>query len=620
MPGKPTNQAWRAAITIALALALAPSTAQAACEQPGELAQAGEAILAKNRCILEAKPGDQENCAEIAIPACADELQGIAEDLIFSGSLPLSRSRSVARCQRTKARSLARFLARRTREVAAGVRTARAARGVARRIVGSCAGLRLQDADPKSLPTEFAGDCQVRTGSRLDAQRTAHCLRATLERAIQEASPTPQPPNVILIITDDQRHDTLDAMPETLDRLASRGTSFRNAFSTHPICGPARATILTGLDSPQHGVYSNGHGFAMDHGLALGPRLSDAGYRTGLFGKYIHAASSTDQPPAGWDDWHELHDAAAVFYGFSLNQNGTLRNFSGDLYATDVLARLLVGFVRNNIAEPFLAVFAPGAPHAPATPAQRPEGAFAGIAPHRPGNFRETATHLKPGWVNLLRSIAEAGGSPVAELDAFREMQLESLLAVDEAIARIDETLERAGVADNTVVIFTSDQGIHWGEHWSHHKFSAYEESIRVPLLIRYPNEAPRGTQRDALVAHTDLVPTILDFAGIETADTLDGTSLREAIRTGDHDREIIAMESSGGIITPRSRSLRTDRWKWIETLRNRDSRIVWRELYDLEADPGELRNLANRPAYRTLRENLSAQLEALVPLPPPRG
>lgn len=603
---------------LALFVILLPSLGEAACRTPSRLVRAGEVIDRQIACDPALTPPKPGVCERATVPACAHKLYQASRGFAFGDGARTAATPRIAHCERTMAVSITHLVVSRTREFADGERRSRAARGFLRRSVDACDGLPVRDGDAASLPTDFAGSCQAVDDGRLQAEPTMRCIRATLEAAIEDAAPTPQPPNVVLIITDDQRHDTLGWMPETLSRVGARGISFRNAFSTHPICGPARATILTGLDSPQHGVYSNGHGDALDQSATLGAALSAAGYRTALFGKYLHAASARSEPPPGWDVWQELNDANAVFYGFSLNENGTSRLYPDKAYATDLLGRRLSSFIRRSSDKPFLAVFAPGAPHGPAHPAHRHRGAFAGIEPHRPANFRESDTRLKPWWVHLLRESLESHRDDASRLDRFRERQLESLLSVDEAVAHIDNTLERLGVHDNTIVIFTSDQGLHWGEHWSGAKFSAYEESIRVPLLVRYPKRAPRPASEEAMVAHTDLVPTILDFAGVESTIERDGSSLRQVMQGGRHARTMIAVESSGGYFTWPSRSLRTERWKWIES-QPRGGRAQWRELYDLQNDPFELHNLALLPQHTLLGEWLSLLLAERIP-PPARG
>ncbi|MFP6663019.1 MAG: sulfatase [Deltaproteobacteria bacterium] len=608
----------RPLLLIALVSLLAASWATPAeagrCTTNASLERAGATIAREIHCAGQAvlKGEEAGACQAATVPACAQEALAQALEIVFGpGALPNGSGwpRAARFCQHTLVRESVRFFSGRTRERLKGRRGTRSGRGF-RRVVDACDNLSIAAENNFTTPTRLAGVCLQTQGEQTDGPATAGCIRGSLEAIIDDLAPEPLAPNVILIITDDQRQDSLQFLPITLQSIAARGVSFSNAFSTHPICGPARATLLSGLDTRRHRVFGNGNGANFDESETLATWLSAAGYRTGLFGKYLHAASSRPEPPPGWDVWRELNDLGAFYFGFSLNVDGETYIYDDTAYSTDVLAAQLTRFVRRNRQAKFFAVYSPTAGHAPFTPANRHIGAFAGLAPWRPTNFRETDTSGKPGWVRLL----QAGGPESTDhLDQIRRDQLGSLLPVDDAVRRIDRTLERLGLFDNTVVIFTSDQGYHWGEHWSNTKFSAYEESIRIPLLMRYPRRWAKAREEESLVANTDLAPTIAALAGVPYPADLDGSSLLGLLAGTGVPRSEVFIESSGGWITAPSRSIRTPRWKLIRSSR-RISALEFTELYDLENDPGELLNLSGLPGYETIELELENALNETLP------
>ncbi len=308
-----------------------------------------------------------------------------------------------------------------------------------------------------------------------------------------------QPPNIILINTDDQRSDTLDVMSYTMDHLVEEGTTFSNSFVTTALCCPSRASLFKGqyahntgvwFTTPPTGGYEN-----FDDSETVATILQDAGYRTGLVGKYINgynrAVRDSDDPanahiPAGWDDWQAL--IQNNYYNYTMSENGPVRSFGQrpEDYQTDVLAAKANDFIfasEANDDQPFFLYFAPLAPHrkSPTTPAPRHKGALDGIAPFRPPSFDEPDISDKTSWI---KDLAPLTARHIDYIDQERQLQLETLLAVDEAIAGMMQALEANNEHDNTVILFTSDNGIHLGEHRFSGKLTSYEESIRVPLVV----------------------------------------------------------------------------------------------------------------------------------------
>ena len=419
------------------------------------------------------------------------------------------------------------------------------------------------------------------------------------------------PPNVVVILTDDQRSDTLSAMPTVQSELVGKGVTFTNAFVVNPLCCPSRASILTGLYSHSTGVYTNGGLSNFNDGSTLATWLRRAGYRTGFFGKYLNSYRGTFVPP-GWDSWAAFTPAnVANFFDYALNVDGTIVEYGSEPgeYSTDVLAASVEQFIRTNPDAPFFAVYAPYAPHLPATPAPRHRNRFPGLAPWRPPSYDEPDVSDKPAWLRAYPALPTP-----AQLDAFRRSQLQSLLSVDEAVAGILSTLEDTGVLEDTLIAFTSDNGLFWGEHRLTGKQAPYEESIRVPLVIRYDRaaSAPRTEVRPAL--NVDLAPTIASYA--QTPRATDGRSLRALIEGRPSAwRQYFLVE---GRQTGPNRSIPS-------YCAIRGSRFVYvaygtreEELYDLAVDPGQLVNLARGPGERQRLVTMRRRLLELCSPPPP--
>jgi N-acetylglucosamine-6-sulfatase len=432
------------------------------------------------------------------------------------------------------------------------------------------------------------------------------------------ASAQDLPPDIVLIVTDDQRFDTQWAMPALSDLLVARGVSFPDAFVVNPLCCPSRASILTGNYSHTHRVYRQAPPFGrfewFDDRSTLATWLHDAGYRTGLFGKYLdgyqHAALTGYVPP-GWDRWVAFVRSAQV--GYTLTIDGVPHGFGegASEHATEVLADEAVAFVEEATGPLFLEL-ATSAPHAPAIPSPGDETAFGGLSPARPPSFDEADVSDKPGWVRTLPRLTP---SQEAAIDAFRANQYRSLLGVDRALGEIVDALERAGRLENALIVFTSDNGISHGEHRWTKKEAPYEEAIRVPLLMRWDAAgwAPGTELPGVLALNIDLAPTIAEAAGVPHPPT-DGVSLLPVL-AGDRtsmrsDFLIEHMEGTNPI--PTYCAVRSERWTYVRYTTGEE------ELYDLASDPFELENLAGTLSARSVLEDRRARLRALCsPVPP---
>lgn len=419
----------------------------------------------------------------------------------------------------------------------------------------------------------------------------------------------------MLIVTDDQRWDTLWAMPIVKRDLVARGVSFPDAFVVNPLCCPSRASILTGNYSHTTGVYRQAPPFGraewFDDSSTIATRLDAAGYTTGLFGKYLdgyqHAAVTGVVPP-GWDRWVAFVHSG--YYDYTLTFDGRLRSYgtAPNEYSTAVLVEEAVDFVEGTDGPLFLEL-ALAAPHAPALPAQEDEFAFTDLEPVRPPSFNEPDVADKPGWV---RDLPLLDSSAEDTIDQFHRRQLSALASVDRAVGDLLEALERAGRLENALIVFTSDNGIHHGEHRWTRKESPYEESIRVPLVVRWdaagwavPATLP------ALALNIDLAPTMADAAGIPLE--ADGESLLPVLAGRDVGRDEFLIEHMEGTNpVPTFCAVRTRAWKYVRYATDEE------ELYDLVSDPFELENVASDPRRSASLDDLRGRLgELCVPTPP---
>lgn len=313
--------------------------------------------------------------------------------------------------------------------------------------------------------------------------------------------------------------------------------------------------------------------------------------------------------PDAWTTWQIFTGRTGRYFDYELNIDGKWVTMGGEEedYSTDYLAREAIRFVRENRERPFFVMYAPFAPHEPARPAPRHVGALAGLAPYRPPNFQEEDLSGKPAWLRYFRAVV---APPPDANDALRISQLESLLAVDQAVGELSRVLDELGLTDNTVVLYLSDNGLQWGSHWWPAKWTPYEESIRVPFVLRHPRRFPLARESDELVLNIDIAPTLMAAAGL-AAPPADGRDILPVLEGSEPGRDDFLIESFTQYFVSPHRGIRTRRWKYVVT-------GATPELYDLEADPYELHNLADDPAYAAVRAELALRT-LLLRLAPPR-
>ena len=431
-------------------------------------------------------------------------------------------------------------------------------------------------------------------------------ISADLRRAAAQTASTR--PNIVFILTDDMRKDDLGYMPKTRSLLGGRGMSFENAFVSNALCAPSRATIMRGQYSHGNGVWSNSENDSPSTDAGgwqayrqkgneadnVATRLHGAGYRTGLFGKYINRYANTSDKPRGWDRWFAASAPGSPrYFNYNINDNGTRRHYGTNYrdYATDVLSRTTNSFIKNSAPrrQPFFAYVAPIAPHAPATPAPRDVHTYDGLKAPRSPSFDEKDVSDKPPWIRRLPRLAR---DEVTAIDFRHERRVESLQAVDDLVRGVVDSLGASGEARNTYIFFTSDNGFHEGEHRVRkEKWRPYEEDISVPLLVRGPG-VKAGTVTRKMALNTDYLPTFTDLARTRTPSYADGRSLEPVLHGSVTKwRSAVLLEAAASRYSPSYGGVRTIRIgntperKYVEYA----GRV--RELYGLDLDPYERTN-----------------------------
>jgi len=438
-------------------------------------------------------------------------------------------------------------------------------------------------------------------------------------------------PNFVFVLIDDQ---AWNAMGHTgrfpflktphMDRLAREGASFENAFVTTSLCSPSRASFLTGCHAHRHGVRTNEKRDPDPELETFPQRLQRAGYETAFVGKWHMKPAANPRP--GFDYWLSFR-GQGEYVNPKLNENG--RDFQQEGYMTDLLTGYATRWLERPRHKPFCLLLWHKAVHGPFTPAPRHAEAFPEATLPKPPNF-DDAFEDKPKW---LRRIKTYGGRrddvlksedkeipdalPPAEWHGGQKHQLDylrALLAVDESIGAVLATLEKQGTLDDTVVVFSSDNGYFLGEHRSGDKRLMYEESIRIPLIVRCPALAAPGARLEPMALNIDVAPTILDLAGARPPRTIQGRSLVPLLgnaRAPWRDSFLYAYYQENWLPgIPTMLGVRSQRFKYIHYPNLPDDVD---ELYDLERDPHELRNLVADPAHAPTLDRMQAELKRLL-------
>ncbi len=467
---------------------------------------------------------------------------------------------------------------------------------------------------------------------RATAALRAGCLAAVLLGALASHAADSRP-NMVVVLVDDLRWDDVGfgghpfSRTPHLDRIAREGVRFENAFATTPLCSPSRATILTGLYAHTHGITDNTDRSPASHQLVTFPLLlQKAGYDTAFVGKWHMGNDPSPRP--GFNYWACLKGQGTTMDA-PLNVNGKLVQTSG--YVTDMLTERALEFLRQPRTKPFILYLSHKALH-PETvqhadgslsdpkastfiPAKRHQGLYADEdVPRRPNALGRPEG--KPALAQSLPGLEplgpDTGSSDKTILDRLR-----MLASVDDSTGALLEALEASGELDRTVFVVMSDHGYFYGEHGlSVERRLAYEEAIRIPLAVRYPAGIKEVNSRRVQVVLTiDLAPTLLELGGAPAPANLQGKSLVNLLRQdGPEIRDSFLIEYYTDTVFPRVHNMgyqavRTNDWKYIHYLHlpNAD------ELYDLNRDPYEMRNLAANPRARERLDAMKAELARLV-------
>ena len=431
-------------------------------------------------------------------------------------------------------------------------------------------------------------------------------------------------PNIVLILTDDQRWDSMWAMPQTVSLLGDHGVTFDQSFVVNPVCCPSRTTILTGEWSGATGVWTNtGHHGGFKHfndGSTIAVWLHNAGYQTALMGKYLNGYTDPHASyiPPGWDQWDAFtsNGGQGNYFNYDLDENGTVTHYGSDAsdYSTDVLAGDADQFIRGaEPSRPLFLYLATRAPHQKAVAAPRDKGKFADIPPLRPPNFNEADVSDKPQYIQDLPLLTPA---QIAKYDTQYRNNNEALIAVDDLVAKVVTALQDTGRLSNTLIMFASDNGLAYGEHRWEGKWVPYEESIRVPTIIRYdPLTSTPSTDDTHMILNVDWAPTFAALAGV-SAPGAQGASLLPildgTVTSWRSEFLIEHLESVEGI--PSYCAVRTDRYIYVKYTDTGEQ-----ELYDLQNDPYELQNIVTDPDEASVLSGLQADEKRLCRPPPPK-
>ncbi|MBM3860841.1 MAG: sulfatase [Verrucomicrobia bacterium] len=415
-------------------------------------------------------------------------------------------------------------------------------------------------------------------------------------------------PNFLFIYTDDQRWDAMSCVQKeqgerarfpwfqtpNMDRLAAEGVRFRNAFVVNSLCAPSRASFLTGCYGHRNGIVNNHTPFP-ENNVTHATLLRAAGYATGYVGKW-HMGSQSGKRPGF--DYSASFTGQGKYFNCPVEINGVSKPTEG--WVDDVSTDFAIDFIRAHKDKPFSLVVGYKATHGPFTPPERAKDRFAGAVARPVPNLASPAIYK----TELDSKHPGVANNPDKIRDYFR-----CISAADDNLGRLLGALDELELADNTVVIYASDNGYYLGEHGLGDKRSAYEESLRIPMLLRYPKLARKGRVIDQMVLNVDLAPTVLDLAGVAVPKEMHGRSWKPLLEGKAEDWRrafFYCYFLERAYHTPMVTAVRTDSAKLIKY----DGHDEWTELFDLKADPYELKNLVRDAAHKELLAQMQSEYD----------
>lgn len=423
------------------------------------------------------------------------------------------------------------------------------------------------------------------------------------------------PPNVVLILTDDQRIGTYRTMPNVNALLRAHGTTYTRAMVPTSLCCPSRSTILTGLYAHSSRLFGNGDvggarygGWRRFHRLGLedrtiGPALHAVGYRTALIGKYLNyfgTYSPAGYTPPGWDTFEAFMSSHGSYYQYRLSDGSHYGTEPQD-YSTDVLSSRATQFISTTPADqPLFLYFAPFGPHAPYTPAPRHLGVLDGLLEQYTAPTLYQPLRTMPRWMRARAHFSQS------DVDLTRQRQLEALMSIDDAVGSIVQALAATGRDRDTLFVFMSDNGYFWGEHTIIGKDSPYQDSTAIPMVLRWDGHTDPGATSDQVVLNVDVARTIATAAGASMS--TDGLDI-----LGTERRKGFVLEAMNGY---------NDRPAYCGWRTRHRMYVQWdsgeQELFDYRTDPAEEHNLAHRPKWRDVRDAMRAKAYAACSPKPP--
>lgn len=414
-------------------------------------------------------------------------------------------------------------------------------------------------------------------------------------------------PNIVFILSDDHRWDAMSHMGHpvvqtpNLDRLARQGIFFSNAFVTTSLCSPSRASFLTGQYAHTHGVVTN-HTPWDNGNITFMELLKQAGYATAFIGKW-HMPGDGLPKLRGLDRFVSFtkEGGQGIYYNCPLIIDGVATERPGK-YITEDLTDLALEFIEEKRDAPFCLYLSHKAVHFGFRP-----------PPHLKGLYKDADLKLpveSDTWITYTNNHPFVGA--LFPMNALYRGYCETVVSLDEQIGRVVRKLEALKLVDNTIIVYAGDNGHFWGEHGLYDKRLAYEESIRIPFIVRYPRLIPDpGRRAEQMVLNIDLAPTLLDLAGVSVPDHIQGRSLLPILATArSPGRESWLYEHFPvfPIPIPGITAVRTQRYKYIEYQNN----LRPKELFDLQVDPKEKTNIIDTPGGRQILENIEKEMEHL--------